>query len=173
MKFAHTTALLAGLALTGCATAPPNREIGIQTPYDAAQAVLLLQPGTNSIKGSALLRQQGGGVVTCAGRRVFLIPTTGYARERVGKLYGGNATKMYLPAQRSANFTPNPPDYQKNVKEATCDAQGFFTFERVGDGSFYVNTSVNWTVNNVEQGGFLIELVTIKNSELQTVVLTR
>ena len=163
---------VACLSIAGCAGPVQTRQIPLTAPYDAVHAKQLLQPGTNSLKGSALLRQQGGGVVTCAGRPVYLIPATAYAIERTEKLYGSSAPKRYLPFQRPPTFTPDEPDYLKNVKEATCDAQGFFTFDRVADGTFFVNTSVQWVVNNVEQGGYLLQRVTLQNSEPQTIVLT-
>ena len=85
--------IVAGLA--GCAVAP--HQVTLNNQFDAGLAERLLQPGVNIVEGSALIRQQGGGVVTCAGQGVSLIPRTAYAAERHQYLWG-NVTRGYSHA---------------------------------------------------------------------------
>jgi len=68
---------VAALALTGCVTV---QQVQISTPYDADAITPFVAPGSNQLTGSALIRQMGGGVVTCAGYPVHLIPATPYAK---------------------------------------------------------------------------------------------
>ncbi|MBP7370582.1 MAG: hypothetical protein KA902_04010, partial [Arenimonas sp.] len=70
----HSLAFVSiSILLTGCMTAPT---ITLTTPFDSDYAQKMLADGTNMVKGSALIRQAGGGVVTCAGNEVLLIPNT-------------------------------------------------------------------------------------------------
>jgi hypothetical protein len=78
MKTIILTVTLLVALLSGCAA---NRQASLTTPFDKAQAQRMLEPGANSIRGSALMRQVGGGVVTCAGGQVFLMPVTEAAKE--------------------------------------------------------------------------------------------
>ena len=63
--------VLIGLFITGCA-APgvPHTFINTYEPETLPQ--IDSTPGTNTISGSAFLRQNGGGVVNCAGNSVVL-----------------------------------------------------------------------------------------------------
>jgi hypothetical protein len=65
--------------------------------------------GTATIKGQAFLRQKGGGVVTCAGSDVKLMPATNYfkaavAQARMGAQANGQAMPMAI--SRSKDFLP-------------------------------------------------------------------
>ncbi len=155
------------ILLTGCITAP---NITLTTPFDSNYAQKMLADGTNTVKGSALIRQNGGGIVTCAGNDVFLIPNTEYANQRMLGIYKSN-TKGY--SYLGANFTPNYPEYLVLQKKTICDAQGFFKFNKVSDGTFYAVTSIRWRVSDYQyEGGVLMLQVTVKDGETAEVVLT-
>ena len=59
-----------------------------------------------------------------------------------------------------------------------CDVDGKFEFEKVGDGSFFVVSSVVWGVDgrngiiNYYGGGMMLP-VTVKNGETKKIVVTR
>jgi len=171
MKFiAMGTAML---FLSGCALPPKSTVVHqINAPFDAAQAQRLLESGPNTIKGNAFFTQRGGGVVTCAGRSVHLVPGTDYAKARISAIYGPGDTGKNLATNPAPEFRPNPPEYWTLVKSTKCDAQGRFEFERVADGDFYVQTVVVWQVANAVQGGSLIHRVSVKNGVTASVVLS-
>lgn len=154
--------------LTGCVTTP--QVVQIAAPYDAAETAALMRPGTNTITGSALIRQQGGGVVTCAGSPVMLIPATAYSKERMAAIYGGGG----LARGPGRAFTPNPPDFATHTRNTQCNAQGFFRFEDVADGEFFLVTRVSWTAGryNLEQGGFMLGRVITKGGRTSEVTIT-
>lgn len=163
------------LVLTGCAMTKP---VQMTKAFNAAEAQNALRRGTNIIRGSALIRQAGGGVVTCAGSQVDLVPATEYATERM-MIYYKSVSSGYLPAE--APNVINPPSvpattdaqYTKLARLTTCDAQGFFSFSDVADGSYYLITSVVWRVGYNVQGGALMKRVDLQGgSPIVEVVLT-
>ena len=134
----------------------------------------MLVPGGNAIRGSALIRQQGGGVVTCAGREVRLIPATAYARERMNLLYG-STTQGYNPAFMGRNLGEQAQnkEYLDATRRTTCDAQGFFRFDNVADGDYFVATAIVCQVRPyVSEGGALMHAVTLSGKEAKEIVLS-
>ncbi len=174
MKIAVSLAL-AGL-LTACAqpgmtpTAPAPIQLGIA--FDSAMASALLADGVNMVKGSAFMRQQGGGVVTCAGSDVYLVPATPYAKRRITYLYGTEGPSGSSSRRGDIRFEPDAPNYVTLVKRTKCDAQGSFAFDRVADGEFYVQTRVTWQVANRLQGGNLMHFVKVQGGQVISVVLS-
>lgn len=156
--------------LAGCAL-PQQKPIAVKAPFSVGEAAELTRPGVNIVSGSALIRQNGGGVVTCAGLPVLLVPQTAYATERVKAIYG-NTTRGYNPITRRLSFTPDPSTYMQMTRETLCDAQGNFTFPDVADGSFYVISVITWTVANSPQGGSLMQFVDVRGGQSQQVVLS-
>ena len=127
--------------------------------------------GGNSIKGSALIRQVGGGVVTCAGNEVELFPSSAYADERMLAIYGSNSAGY---SEYGSLLIEDLPDIQYlfKSKETFCDAQGFFKFSNLPDGSYYVVTSVVWHVGSDSQGGALMQAVRLSGGQEAEVVLS-
>lgn len=132
--------------------------------------------GKNTIKGSALIRQSGGGVVTCAGNQITLTPMTNYAKERLINIYG-NASRGFAHIQKEQiHFEPNLPEYIEMRRESQCDAQGYFKFDNVPDGDFFVATSIVWGVPVTQyqselQGGVLMQAVSVQGGETKEIVL--
>lgn len=156
------------LAIAGCATAPQRPAFVISTPFNEEEAGDLLKPGTNTIKGNAFMRQRGGGVVTCAGSEVRLVPATAYARHRMVAIYGttegGSSNQpVMLPEAPSAYFT--------NTRAARCDSSGNFLFDKVADGDFFVTTTVSWTVGNSRQGGNMMARAIVRGGETRSLVM--
>jgi hypothetical protein len=164
---------LAALAtmLIGCAapTSPFAPVFEISASFDAAHARRLLQEGSNSVKGNAFMRQRGGGVVTCAGQAVRLVPATQYARQRFFALYGSNESG----SQRGQRyrFNPDPPEYYANTREQKCDSQGNFLFERVADGEFFVATQITWQVGYSAEGGNLMQRVAVSGGKTVSIIM--
>jgi hypothetical protein len=82
-----------------------------------------VQKGNNTIKGQAFLRQQGGGVVTCAGSEVLLVPDTPYFREMITILKSGKRPAGEMD-----------PVGKSIIRRSRGDAQGNFIFNEVPDG---------------------------------------
>lgn len=163
-------ALLATLA--GCVT--PPQKYTMKSKFDVVEADKLLKDGKNSVHGSSLIRQRGGGVVTCAGNEVILTPATEYATERMLVIYG-NTERGYNPAMGGKNivFENQHGLYGFNTKQVLCDAQGFFNFEKLADGSFYVVSQVIWESGRAGyEGGFIMQKVTLKGGESKEIILT-
>lgn len=166
------TFLICGLiiALSGCVSNP----LTVSSSFDIAETKRLLQSGSNMIRGSALIRQRGGGVVSCAGMEVALIPVTPYSSERISALYG-STEKGFNSAGlggRRISFENEPPEYRKLQKKVLCDAQGFFKFDQVANGSFFVASVITWKVNDYFfEGGALMQRVTLTGGETKEIVL--
>jgi len=132
----------------------------------------MLAPGNNRISGSALIRQQGGGVVTCAGNEVRLIPVTAYTAERMRLLYGSEEKGFRSIWQGTPVFQPDPPDYYTTQRTTVGDPQGMFEFDSVGDGDYYVMTTVIWSAGSNPQGGALMQKVSVSSGEERKIVLS-
>jgi hypothetical protein len=159
-------------AILGGCVAP--QKISISSPFDPVLTKKLLADGINTIQGSALIRQRGGGVVTCAGQEVTLTPATAYSSERVKALFG-SSLGGYAPAfgGRRVEFESTAPEYWSSSRSTICDAQGNFRFDKMADGSFYVNTQITWNVSPyATEGGSITRLITLSGGETKNIVLT-
>lgn len=173
MKKIITLALI--LLLVSCATQQQQLHT-IQTPFDEDEMIRLSQSGKNTVKGSALIRQNNGGVVTCAGNTTSLIPVMKYSTERMNWVYK-NSTKGFWRVIMMPNsmYTNENPRYLELGRRTLCDAQGFFKFENIADGDYYLATSIIWSSggNSVtKEGGFLMLKVSVKDGETKEVVLS-
>lgn len=130
--------------LVGCAPMPPTQTATpyVSEDYDAYRAV-----GPNTVLGQALLRQRGGGVVTCAGTTAVLFPDSQYFREVIDIFALG---RQMIPVPPGGGRVPGPA-----VRSAVCDASGNFAFEGVPQGRWILVAQVNWTVGKASQGGLL------------------
>lgn len=171
----HKAILVLGFvaALSGCVSNPPQK-VNVSSLFDAAETKRLLDSGPNVIRGSALIRQRGGGVVSCAGMEVALVPATSYASERILALYG-STEKGFNSAGlggRRVQFENEPLEYRQLQKKVTCDAQGFFKFDQVANGSFFVTAVITWKVNDYFlEGGALMQRLSVAGGETKEIVL--
>jgi len=166
--WAAAVAAVAASALTGCVTV---QQVQISNVYDPALVAPLLAPGNNHVTGSALIRQSGGGVVTCAGTPVELVPATPYAKEWARLLFGSDQ-QGYRSVMGGATVITNvDPQFVKAVRSTTCNAQGFFTFADVADGDFYTLTRIQWRVGDSMQGGTLMKAFSVRGGQKQEIVM--
>lgn len=170
MKLPIVIALMA-IALSACG---PNK-IKIAVPFDENQAKAMLAPGENQVNGSALIRQSGGGIVTCAGNIVILMPVTAYARQWAKHVYG-TEQDGYRPTAGLGLEFEGANTFFKNVKSTNCDVEGRFSFLNIADGEFYVFTKINWTVQDqfgpVIQGGSIMKKIALSGGEKVETVLS-
>lgn len=156
-------------AATGCAPTIVQMSVA---PADVEQATAMLRPGTSTIKGSALIRQRGGGVVTCAGNDVFLVPATLTATSELRRVFGDDKGYVHRggdPFLGGGKLVMPPQPNRQSV----CNAQGFFTFANVRDGKWYVMTSVMWTSADEHQGGTLLGSAEVAEGQEAEIVLSQ
>lgn len=146
------TALVVCLCLASCSTTPPRSQVTpIPKPeppltFDAALHAPYATQGASGIKGQAFLRQRGGGVVTCAGSRVTLTPSTAFFLHLA----------ILDTARRPHPRIEGDLNLMAQVRrETVCDAQGNFSFSGLPAGKWLVSTQVTWIVGNRQQGGLV------------------
>ena len=172
----HLSGLLLVLALSSCTTTAPALPessvlVPLQTVFDPSEVAFINELGSNTIKGSAFMRQQGGGEVGCAGNAVYLIPQGASSIERAGR---ANASMFVFDKTSSSGYgsaianrkMPAPPGdaYRSHQRETICDIDGKFEFQNVAAGSYLVVTRVTWTVDYSTQGGTWMVPVTFAGS---------
>ena len=165
-------ALLLAAITTGCVTTVP-----LTTTFDPSEVAFIKEQGTNTIEGSALIRQRGGGVVNCAGYQVNLIPRGAYAEERMKIIYGTAWNSAFRQYNFGGQRPPTPdPAYLSNSRNAVCDTLGKFVFRNVAAGSYFIITEIRWEVGEysiIPEGGLLMSPITFAGTdETKTVVLS-
>jgi hypothetical protein len=160
--------LLSAIILTGCAN---NKKMVLNRPFDEKLAHEMLMPGKNEIKGSALLRQVGGGIVTCAGNQVFLMPVTERARQWTFITYGSDE-KGYFDVSRGGYIFEGADKLFSMVKTTNCDAQGNFIISDIADGQFFAFTRITWHSGGYIQGGTVMQKVSLSGAQKINIVLS-
>lgn len=174
-KAIFASALL--LTLAGCAALAPRppKEVTLQTTFNPANVAWFNTQGTGEITGQAFVQTRGGNPRTCAGNKVGLFPQSAYGDERLTAIYG-NASHGFLPiGSQGTKFTPDSDAYHKTMKETTCDAQGNFAFTHLPAGNYFIITGVAWSTRggvSPDQGGGLMQSVTLKSGETKHVIIT-
>ena len=145
--------------LVACAPQP----VHINTPFNLIDYNHFMQAGTASIEGQAFLKQRGGGIVTCAGSEVILMPHTAYFTEMVN-IQRMNSHATVLSTMRS--------NQNKVSRITTCDSEGKFSFNNIPEASWYLTTKVSWVVGTQNQGGLMLKEVHTKSGEVLNKILT-
>jgi hypothetical protein len=137
--------------------------VQVQSRFDPKPAEIALQPGTNTIKGSAFMRKRTAVIVPAAGEIVYLIPATPYAEERFAKLFPRGKLNPIL-FSRSIDMTD--PDYVRLMRTTKGDKGGNFTFENVKPGVWFISTRVRYELRaDLPSGGSIYERVEIKGQD--------
>ena len=154
--------LAVGLSVlaAGCVQTPTQP---VSMTYTDAEFAAYAAKGDSIVFGQAFLRQQGGGVVVCAGEPVVLFPRTPSFDRMVGL-----ARQRVTPVLTE----PSDPQFQKIKRVATCDAQGNFRFTDLPRARWYVFSQVRWTVGDYRQGGELIGEVDTTSGGEHQILLT-
>lgn len=160
------------LSLAGCVVNPPIVHT-MQSSYEQVEVAYAKKTGNNTIEGNAFMRQQGGGVVTCAGNEVFLVPVSHYAKERMAFLYNhesGGVASYY--ALMNKKFDKTDESYLADRRTTICNSDGRFTYKGIPDGEYYVGASVYWIVANAHQGGTMVRKIDVKGGGETEVILS-
>jgi hypothetical protein len=149
------------LPIVGCVAVPTQP---VQINYTDAEFAPYRGKGDAVVYGQAFLRQEGGGVVVCAGEPVVLFPHTpsfdqvvAVARKHVRPIFPGTAD----------------PRFKEVARVATCDAQGNFRFAELPRARWYIYSQVKWSAGDFgQQGGDLLGEVDTSVGGEQQVLLT-
>lgn len=165
MSFKQTLRRIACLTIVilvaGCAQARPVKPINAKFDPEEYRDYQGIGPGT--LIGQGFLRQQGGGVVTCAGSKVLLFPATAFTREVVQIFVtGGQPDASSLTGVRAEGA----------MREPMCDAQGNFKFETLAATQWIVMTEVKWTIGYQQQGGAIGKEIAVLPSGETRVLLS-
>ncbi len=167
------------IALSACVTTAPQYQAPsphqMTNAFNTEVASTILETGNSTITGQSFLRQNGGGVVTCAGQIVSLIPATEYAREYIKVKHGDKAYSSVSPQHHyilSPEITDLDMNFDKYQRETVCNAGGRFVFNNVPAGAYYLKTLVDWKVR-YSQGGYMIDLIIVKDNQTKEVIVTR
>jgi hypothetical protein len=120
-----------------------------------------IKAGDSTIQGQAFLKQNGGGVVTCAGNDVYLMPDTDYFREAVA----------IVKTKRKPSSGENKEIVKTLIKKSQCDSQGNFEFNKLPADNWIIVSEVKWKVGYSSQGGALMRnIATEKNSTIKVLL---
>ena len=135
--------------------------------------------GNSTVTGSGFARQRGGGVVSCAGNVVYLMPDTDFyawvitpvVEERVDTSFGFDSVmgrdEMFPIADR---LVGEPGRY---VRTTSCDIDGRFELNEAPQGAYLVVTVITWFVpGSGQQGGPVFGRVSVDGTESVEVTLT-
>lgn len=148
------------LVVAGCA-APMKSSF---TPEMEAAALAALQPGEGRILGQAFLQSAKGRVIPGAGQVFGLIPKTPYADERIRLAYGNLKWRRPLVL----GLGGADPRFGAAVRETKADKHGDFEFDKVKDGSYYVEGAAQ----NDEETFVLYDTVEVRNGGTAFVYLS-
>ena len=173
MRYPAIFVLAMMVMLTGCVA--QHYKIPVAEPFNTEEARIALEPGNNTVEGSAvlgaLLRKSAGGAVTCAGMPVHIAPVTAYSKARMTALYD-NENFGYNPALNGRRLVEPVNFWMEGARKTTCDAQGRFTFENLKDGEYYVSSQIILLVDTFPDGGVLMKKVSVHGGETKEIVLS-
>jgi len=161
----------AALVLSGCV-----QKVATVNQFDPSEVEWSKASGDNTITGQAFVRQNGGGVVTCAGEDVQLTPRSAYNTERVINTFGSADKPGYrtFSSLLGGKVAEESNAAAKTFTRITsCDAEGDFSFENLPSGDYFLGTAVRWQVPNgfIPEGGGLFAPVSVSGGETKRVLM--
>ena len=151
------------MAMVACSA--PREYYTVRSPFVDEEWQQGRATGTASITGQAFLKTRGGGVRTCAGERVVLLPYNSYTAE------------IYAAVRRGAVMPQTvDPRIQQFTRTGICSAQGDFAFSGLPGGRWLIISKVTWEVpqryGSLFQGGELAGIVETVNGQATRYYLT-
>ena len=166
-------ASVVAVVFVGCVS--QHYKIPVTTPFNAEEVKIALEPGKNTVKGSAilgaLLRRSGGGAVTCAGLPIHIAPVTTYSKARMTALYD-NEDFGFNPALNGRRLDEHVNFWMEGARATTCDVKGHFTFENLKDGEYYISSQIVLLVDTFPEGGVLMKKISVRGGETKEIVLS-
>lgn len=156
--------------------AKKNPPRSIETPWSNENVAWSKGVGTNTIKGTALLRTVGGDPKTCAALQVTLVPKSPYAVERMSYIYGLREP-AFTAVENHPRLEDPPVGYMETVRQTRCDADGRFSFEEVPDGEYFLTAAITWGIpgrySTQIEGGVLMQSVKVAGGQTKNIVLAQ
>lgn len=124
------------------------------------------------MSGQAFLRQRGGGIVTCAGLPIVLVPKIDYTATVMQRAVGSRVyDSQWLISYADSAFAAMPPmpePIKAASKRTVCDVNGKFSIASVPPGEYYATAQVSWQAGTA-QGGILVKPIKVadKNIDVQ------
>jgi hypothetical protein len=152
------------LLLAGCMRKPET------VAFSAEEAAFIKKPGTGVITGHAFRTRPLGQIVNAAGEVVYLVPQTGFARERFKNLFEDG---KYVPHRLFPEENERNAEYDAHVRETKTESNGRFAFKDVAPGAYFVMTTVTWGKEDdwIREGGVVYDKVTLTGKETEPVHL--
>lgn len=145
--------------LAGCQKTFP---IQLRSELTEAELLPFGEKGDRFIAGEAFMRQVGGGVVTCAGETVTVLPAVRVVEEAVKIWKAGD--EIYTENLETANVNGS-------VRWTECDAQGAFAVFDLPPEKYYVMVPVRWGEGKKRYGGMLSEKVDLTYGSAERLIL--
>ena len=158
-----------GLFIVSCAT--PGVPYNYVNTYEPETLPRIdTSPGSNSISGSAFLRQGGGGIVNCAGNSVVLRKQVSLGLQR--NAYAREYLALSVKDRTVTSTDPALVQFERDLagirgsmnKRTACDVDGKFKFNNLSPGTYSVKTKVYWVVADQGQGGIVGGTVVIPSN---------
>jgi len=147
-------------SLTSCG--PTIKSYALTQSYNEIDFKPFAGPGPSSLSGQGFLKTVGGDVKTCAGNKVYLVPSTAYNDEVIEH------------SHRNESVSNRDPQSSQFTRQVICDATGTFSFAQVPALRWYVVTTVTWGVPNKygvdKQGGDLVQQVNLMRGANQVIL---
>ncbi len=152
------------MVLAACVRKPET------VPFSPEEAAIIKKQGNGIITGHAFRTRKLGQIVNAAGEVVWLVPQTGFARERFANLFG---EAKYVPHSLFPAEGQRNAEYDAHVRETKTESNGRFVFKNVAPGSYFVMTQVTWGDEDafVREGGMVYDKVTLTGTETEPVHL--
>ena len=136
-----------------------------QTPFVEEDFAWALKPGAGVIAGQGVLRAQGGILMPATGEAVTLVPRTPFTDDIVAATRTEGLFERYENAKR-------PPAYEKYRRVVIADDRGYFRFENLPAGEWYIVTRVLWLTSDqlgqsILNGGLMWGQITLKDGEVR------
>jgi len=136
--------------------------------YNPEEVSWFDQQGVGTITGNAFIRKQDGGIVSCAGQRVTLVPKSSYADERMEFIYqsleSGHNTSRFIDEADSR--------YMQSILTTVCDVDGRFKFKSLPAGSYYVTSAV-WWGDPIQGGAQMMKRVSVIDDENNEIIISK
>lgn len=159
------------LFAVACKTIEP---VVLKNKFNTSEAFSQMEPtGNNTIKGSAFVKLNNGGMVTCAGRELQLLPATAYAKERMMYLYGNTNRGFRHNYSRAVKFNSTDENYLRISRITVGDAQGYFEFENLKDGEYFLLSAISWMAGRSTENCVIMQRVEVTGGETKKVVLSQ
>ncbi|MCG3743078.1 hypothetical protein EXA18_06195 [Vibrio cincinnatiensis] len=160
--------------LSGCANVMAPTVVQ-RIDFPAHEYEALEKEGTGKVSGQVFLKTKGGDVKYGAGSKVWLNPKTSYSdqwysiqQQNNFKVYGYGLKTLSEPSSAES------AKVFEFIKETQADGFGNFSFSDVPQGTYYLTSGVTWEApGGALQGGFIVQIINVKNNQETTIMLTR